>query len=240
MIEFIVYDDQKEFCLNVESEIEKVLKDKPITYKINMFTTYNKELGEIIEQNMTSKIYILDVDVPNSISGIDLARKIRKKDWDSIIILITSHIEYGYEALKAQIMLLDFILKQNNCAFELNKTLQKAIQKKNDKKVMMFENNGMTNRVYTDDILYIKKDVVDRKCVIKTTYNEIIVNKKINDFIDELDYRFYLSHRSCLVNTEKIEMVDWKNNIIYFDNGESTDYLSREKRKGLKEYVEII
>ena len=68
-------------------------------------------------------------------------------------------------------------------------------------------------------------------------YNQIFVNRNLSDFIDELDSRFYLSHRSCLVNTEKIKTVDWRSNIIYFDNNEYTDYLAREKRKGLKEYV---
>lgn len=237
MIEFIVYDDQKEFCYNMENCIKKVFSDKPVPYAIKSFTAYNKEFEEIIEQNMTSKIYILDIDVPNSVSGIDVARRIRKKDWNSIIILVTAHIEFGYEALKAQIMLLDFICKQSDCTNTLIKTIKKAVHKINDKKVMVFDNNGITNRVYTDDILYIKKDTIDRKCVIKTTYNEIYVNKNISEFIQELDSRFYLSHRSCLINTEKVRIVDWKNNIIYFDNDEYTDYLARERRKGLKEYV---
>ena len=79
-------------------------------------------------------IYILDIEIPDSISGIDIARKIRKKDWNSIIIFVTSHVEMGYEALKAQIMLLDFICKQNDCSNSLIKTLKKAINKVNDKK----------------------------------------------------------------------------------------------------------
>ena len=237
MIEFVIYDDQKEFCQKVEDTVEKVLEDSESEHTVRTFTSYNEEFEDIINQNMASKIYILDIDVPNSVSGIDVARQIRKKDWDSIIILVTAHVEYGYEALKAQIMLLDFICKQNDCDNNLVKTLKKAIHKIDDKKVLVFEFNGMTNRVYTDDILYIKRDSIDRKCIIQTTYNQIFVNRNLSDFIDELDSRFYLSHRSCLVNTEKIKTVDWRSNIIYFDNNEYTDYLAREKRKGLKEYV---
>lgn len=237
MIEFIVYDDQKEFCQKTEKAIKKAIEEKSITYSIKTFNSYTKEFEDTINQNMTSKIYILDIDVPNSISGIDVARRIRKKDWNSIIMMVTSHVELGYEALKAQIMLLDFICKQNDCTNTLIKTLKKAVNKVNDKKVMVFECNGITNRVYTDDILYVKRDSIDRKCIIQTTYNQIPVSKNLSEFIEELDSRFYLSHRSCLINTEKIKSVDWKNNIIYFDNNDSTDYLAREKRKGLKEYV---
>ena len=34
-----------------------------------------------------------------------------------------------------------------------------------------------------------------------------------------------------------IKSVDWKNNIINFKGGKSTDYIARDKKKGLKEYV---
>ena len=46
-----------------------------------------------------------------------------------------------------------------------------------------------------------------------------------------------MTHRSCYVNTSKIYKVDWKNNVIYFDNGATCELLSRDKKKGLKEYV---
>lgn len=55
--------------------------------------------------------------------------------------------------------------------------------------------------------------------------------------IENLDDRFYLCHRSCLVNTEKIRKVDWKNSSIFFDNGEVINLLSRDKKKGLRKYV---
>ena len=61
----------------------------------------------------------------------------------------------------------------------------------------------------------------------------------MNEVIDELDERFYLTHQSCLVNTQKISRIDFKNNTIYFQNGMSINLLSRDKRKGLKKYVGV-
>jgi len=173
-------------------------------------------------------------------SGIDIARKIRKSDWDSIIIFVTSHSELGYDALKANIMLLDFISKFDDCEENLEKVLLKAIQKINQKKVFSYDSAGISHRIYLDDILYVSRDSVDRKCVIKTTYNEVSVNKSLTEMIEELDDRFFCSHRSCLVNTEKIISVNWKDGIITFDTGESTYLLARDKKKGLKEYVSSI
>ena len=238
VIKFIVCDDQKEFRSTVIKSINKILMDNNIEYDVIEFEKYNKKFDDIVNNDMSSKIYILDIELNGSnISGIDISRRIRKNDWNSIIILVTSHSDLGYEALKAQIMLLDFISKFDNCSVNLERVLKKAIQKVDNKKVIVLESNSILHRVYLDDILYIIKDTVDRKCIIKTTYNEISVNKTMTEMVNEMDSRFYLTHRSCIVNTEKIKAVDWKENIIYFENDESIDLLARDKKRGLKEYV---
>lgn len=237
MITFVLYDDIKEFNDKTHALIDKVLKDTETKYQIKIFNKYNKELEKLITEDKTKKIYILDIEIPDSISGIELAKRIRKQDWESSITLVTSHVELGYEALKAQIMLLDFICKYNDWKTNLTKVIKIAIKQINNMKVIKFESSGITHRVYTDDILYVRRDSIDRKCIIKTTYNEFQINKSITEMGSYLDSRFYMAHRSCYVNTEQIRKIDWRNSIIYFNNGDTTDYLSRDKKKGLKEYV---
>ncbi len=239
MISFVVCDDQKEFCKKVRKIIDKTFMKNTVEYEIKEFDGYDSHMKQFIEQSYASKIYILDIELKNGISGIDIARKIRKNDWNSIIIMVTAHSDLGYEALKAQIMLLDFISKYDECEKNLTNVLKKAVNKIDCKKVLLFESYGISHRIYLDDILYVTKDTVDRKCIIKTTYGEFAVNKTMNQMIDELDQRFYLSHRSCLVNTDKIKDIDWKNNLIYFDQNDKIDLLSRDKKKGLKEIVSV-
>lgn len=239
MIKFVVYEDYKVFRKEIAMSIDKVMINNELEYEIAAFEKCNKELEQLIESDLSSKIYILDIEIENSTSGIDIARKIRQKDWNSIIIMVTSHSDLTYEVLKAQIMVLDFISKYDNCKENLEKALKLAIEKIDNKKVVVFEISNISHRIYLDDIVYIEKDTVDRKCIIKTTYNEIVVNKSMTEMIDMLDDRFFLSHRSCLINLEKIESVDWTNGIIYFQNGYSVDLLSRDKKKELKEYVGV-
>jgi len=236
MVKFVIYDDEKSFRNNIKESITNVMSELDIEYKIEEFDKYNNKMMKTINDD-SSKIYIMDIEIPGGMSGIDVARRIRTKDWNSIIILVTSHVDMGYEALKAQIMLLDFISKFNDCKDSLEKTVKKAINKIDNKKVLIFENSEMTYKVYTDDIIYILKDSIDRKCIIKTDYNEITVSETITSLSNMLDSRFFLSHRSCIVNTEKITMIDWKNGIVYFQNGDTIDYLARNKKKELKEYV---
>ena len=56
---------------------------------------------------------------------------------------------------------------------------------------------------------------------------------------EELDERFYKTHRACFVNLKRIESVNFKENIIYFENDKKIDLLSRNYKKGLKERLWI-
>lgn len=239
MIKFVVCDDELFFRKKISKVIDRLFMDNNIEYKIDEFSGYDKNFEQIINTNMDAKIYILDIEIKNSISGIDIARLIRKNDWKSIIILVTSHTELGYEALKAQIMLLDFISKYDECDKNLDNILKKAIKQVNRKKAISFKSNGVSYRVFINDILYVVKDSVERKCIIKTTYNEMTVNKTLTEMIELLDDRVYLTHRSCIVNTEEISYVDWNNCIIHFNNKDTIDLISRDRRKGLRDYVHM-
>ena len=236
MIKFVVYDDEKSFRNSIKESIKETVDKLEIEYCIEEFSKFDNKMLNTINDD-SSKIYIMDIEIPDGMSGIDVARRIRIKDWNSIIMLITSHVDMGYEALKAQIMLMDFISKFNDYKGSLERNIKKAVNKIGDKKILIFETSEMTYRVYIDDIVYILKDSIDRKCVIKTDYNEITVNETITSLLNLLDTRFFLSHRSCVVNVDKINMIDWKNGIIYFKNGDNIDYLARNKKKELREYV---
>ena len=235
-MEFVVCDDEKLFRSNVVKIIDKLFMNNDLIYDVKEFEKYDSSFEKLINTSKP-KIYILDIEMKNSISGIDIARKIRKNDWDSIIIIVTSHNELGYQALKAQIMLLDFISKYDECNKSLEQVLSKAMDLVNKKKVIRFETNGVFYVVYLNDIFYIERDTVDRKCIIRTSNGLVPINKSLTELERELGDEFYLSHRSCLVNKTNIRKIDWKNNIIYFSNGDTINLISRDKKKGFKEYV---
>ena len=92
MINFIVVDDFKEMTKKVELIINKIMMNNKVDYKIHIFEDYNKDFKNIMNEPLTNKIYLLDIET-KSASGIDVARVIRKTDLDSVIIFITAHEE---------------------------------------------------------------------------------------------------------------------------------------------------
>lgn len=239
MYKFIICDDEITFSKSIVRIVDSVFMKNDFDYSTIIFNEYNYNLEKIIKNHEFNKIYILDIEFKNGISGIDIARKIREHDWNSIIIMVTSHNEMGYEVLKAQTMVLDFISKFDNYKERLTSVIEKAINKINNQKVLCYKNRGITYRIDISNIIYILKEPQGKKCQIITTNGEYEIISSLNDIEQKLNNKFYFTHRSCIVNTEYIANVDWLNGVIMFKNGIKIDLLSRKRKKGLKEYVNV-
>ena len=206
------------------------MEKNKIEYKTHLYTDYNKKFDEIIDSKIPFKIYLLDIETPSG-SGIDVARKIRQKDVDSVIIFLTVHEELGNVILKNDLMFLSFINKFDNFKLRLNNSLKKALNLLKHKRIIKFTDRNIIYTINIDDILYLTKESYERKTVIKTDYTEFKVNKTLAELVKMLDDRFVQTHRSCYINDDRKVSIDKTNRIIYFDNGETTDLLSDKYRK---------
>ena len=108
------------------------------------------------------------------------------------------------------------------------------IRKVDSKKIISFKCNKELHHVKIDNILYVNKDNFSEKTKITTNDNEYLLRDSLSSIIERLDSRFIQTHRACYVNKDKIKSIDFKNNIIYFINDTSTDYLSRNYKKKLR------
>lgn len=236
MINFIICEDNKHVREINENIISRIAMPRDFNYVVHSFEKYNIKLKNIINTPSDVKVYILDLELPNK-SGIDIAREIRKIDWDSIIIILTSHDELEMKLLKDKLLIFDFISKFDNYEQRLNDTVNMIIKKVDVKKVLSFRCNKELHHVKYDNILYINKDTFTEKTRIVTIDNEYLVRDSLQNIVKKLDGRFYQTHRACYVNLEKIKTVDFKNNVVYFGHDKSTDYLSRNFKKGLRQQL---
>ena len=233
MINFIICDDNKYVRELNESIISRIAMPYDFNYSVHLYDKYSTKLKKLINSPSDIKIYILDLELPGK-TGIDIAREIRKVDWDSIIIILTSHDELELKVLKEKLLILDFISKFDDYEKSLSETLKMVIDKARTKKVINFKSNKELHHILQDDIYYIYKENYSDKSIIVTSNNTYTVSESLSSLMSKLDDRFYQTHRACCVNLNKISKVDFKENIIYFDNDKKTDYLSRNFKKGLR------
>jgi len=230
MVNIVLCDDNQKDKKNIIEIVKEFMNKNKIEFDIYEFEDYNKKFNEILERKLPSKIYLLDIETPSA-SGIDIARKIRSKDVDSIIIFLTAHEELGNIILKNELMFLSFINKFDNFKLRLNNSLKKSLSLLKHKRMIKFTDRNIVYTINIDDILYLTKESFERKTIIKTDYAEFKVSKTLYELVQMLDDRFVQTHRSCFINNDRKVSIDRTNRIILFDNGESTDLLSDKYRK---------
>ncbi|MBQ9072610.1 MAG: response regulator transcription factor [Bacilli bacterium] len=230
MINVIICDDNEKDRKNVIKVVKDFMSKNKKEYEIHLFDDYNKSFYKVVESKMPFKIYLLDIETPSR-SGIDVARDIRKKDVDSVIIFLTAHEELGNIVLKNELMFLSFINKFDDFENRLNNSLKKGLEILKHKNVIRFLDRSTLYTINTNDILYITKESFERKTIIKTDYTEFKVNNTLTEIISMLDDRFIQTHRACYINSDRKVKIDKIKRIITFDNGETIDLLSEKYRK---------
>ena len=237
MLRFIVCEDNKDFLGRVCNVVNKVMMPYNFEYKISKFTYYDKEVEEIIKRKNEQKVYILDIEL-GDISGLEIASEIRERDLESIIIFITSHPECKNDIFYSRLLALDYIPKDRLWSDRFENTLEYTIKAINRRRILTFEFNHNSYRVPFDDILYIEKVQDNQKCIINTeNNNQYEINTTITDLAAKLGPSFLQSHKSGIINIEKIKKINYADNTITFLNNKCVYLLSNRKKKELREYV---
>jgi len=233
MIKFILYEDNKNIMKKNHSIINKFMMRYNEDYRIYEFNKSNVELEKIIAEKEHIKIYLLDIEV-ESISGLDIARKIRGNDWNSNIIILTAHYELAFEAFKNRLLLLDFISKFNDYEKELLETLKIALNAANKKNVLTFFSERIRYQAKYENIIYITKEKGNRKTNIATTYAEFSTIKSLKEIEGMLDNRFIRINRNKIINKDYIEYYEKREKTLYLKDSKEIKFISNGKK--LKEY----
>ena len=78
----------------------------------------------------------------------------------------------------------------------------------------------------------------NQKCTIfMEDGNEYEIVSSISKLKEKLGASFYQTHKSCLVNVEKIKKINYHEGTITFNNNQTLYLLSTRNKKGLREYV---
>ena len=127
MLNFIVCEDDSKYRKSVERIITSYMMKNELEYEIHSFKDCDEKFMDIINTKLSFKIYILDIEMPSG-SGIDMARIIRNKDVDSIIIFLTGHQELIPIVMKNDFLFLSFINKFDDYENRLVKAIDRSLK----------------------------------------------------------------------------------------------------------------
>lgn len=237
MIKYIICDDNKEALEIANKAVTKAMMNYDVEYKVLKFTRYDDNLKEQINDELNTKIYILDIELP-IVSGLEIASEVRETDDDSIIIFVTAHPECKNDIFYSRLEAIDYISKYYRYEERIEDTIKHIMKKRYRNKTFSYSYNHVHNNLLYKEINYIEKEPLQNRCIIHlVNKDEKIIPKTILNIKKELAPMFFQSHKSCLINLDNIKYINFAKFTIYFKNGDSTNLLSHEARKELRKIV---
>lgn len=227
MINFIVVEDNPLHLEKTKKIIMSYMMKNDYPFDIKTFSKFSKELINTIKVGEHNTfIYILDFELPNT-NAIDISRTIRNYDWKSPIIVFSVNGGMALETFKQRLQILDFVNKQ----YEAEKNLHELFSKLRSHFKLTIKKK--TYIVDLENILYLYRDNYKRKTVLVTDFGEHMINDTLENIKSKLNNKFIYSHKSYIINTKRVSVLDWKNNDVIFDNGVRANILSKSRRKEL-------
>lgn len=227
LIKIAVVEDSPEDLSNCVALLEKYSSEKGLNFDIETFNS-----GDSFSMHYKSQYDFIILDINLSLSnGIDIARDIRLKDEEVIIMFATNLAKYathGYE-----VDAIDFALKPLSYAsfyLKLEKVM-KRLSSRDNSFIMVVCKDGMY-KLDISSILYI--EVISHDIIFHLTNGtEMVTSGTLKKYEEELKSHWFLRCNSCyLVNARKIRRVDKLD--IELVNGKMIS-ISHPKRKAFVE-----
>ncbi len=164
------------------------------------------------------------------LDGIESARKLRERDYDGLIIFLTSYSEKVFEAFEVKPF--DYLVKPVDES-KIYNTMKRAYQdiEQTANNFFSYSNKNITYRIPLSKIYYFESTGRITKLQLKT--ESILLYLKIGDIVVSLKNKnFFRCHKGFIVNFEHI--FQFSKNEIVMDNN-SKIFLSKLKYKEFSE-----
>ena len=231
MIKFIVIEDDKKYQAKVKEILKKITFDIDEEINISFYQKMTPKLREDILDKTDRKIFIIDIELENNYSGVQIAKMIRERDWESEIVFMTNHDKMFETVYRNVYKVFDFIEKFHYFESRLEKDIKEILKMNFDNKMFIYHGRNIDLQVFYREILYIYRETEDRKVIIVTSKNKFAISMSIQDSLEKLDDRFKMVHRACIVNTDRVQEFNWSKKYFVLDTGEKVYMLSKKYRK---------
>lgn len=225
MIKVVICEDQLNQQKLLEEYLNDILKNCTEVYEI---LTYKS--GEDLLNNYPKDvdIFLLDIQM-GSITGMDVARKIREIDKKSVeIIFTTSLIEYiqeGYEVRAYRYLLKP--IKYEDLKTHIVSCIREIEEMD---KNLVINNKSDIKRIKHSQIIYI--EIQKKDMTIHTISGDYLIKASMDKIEKEIDnVKFYRCHKSFLINLEYVDSLKQYSAIL--ENGEEVP-ISRHRFKDTK------
>lgn len=230
MISIAICDDSINMVNSLDESIKEYASNTNKEIRTFLFTD-----GIELLENFSSKfdIIFLDIKMPQ-MNGIEVAKKIREKDADVIIIFLTSLVQYALDGYKVNAS--NYLVKpitKKRLGSELERWIRKTEQ--NDEPYICFHNDNGNYKVLLKNVSYI--ETYNRNLLIHTGQQNIVCYWKMKDMENKVvPYGFARNHSSYIVNLFYVENIE--KNDVKLSSGERLPISKTKKKEFMEKLAE--
>ena len=225
-----ICDDEKRICAILAEKVGKICLDAEIiTYASGK---------ELLNADKLPDILLLDIRMPE-ISGMDVAKTLRDRDWRKILIFITGEEDQVFNSFDLQAF--HFLVKPvaDEKIKEVLDNAQKELERYGDisgkqDKYIEIQSGTAHIRINLSQLLYA--EVYDRKTILHMKKENIEYYGQLSVLENLVGKDFYRIHRSYLVNLKYVERYDRTS--VTLTGGDNIPISRREYDGFLKAYLE--
>lgn len=175
-------------------------------------------------------VVFLDI-LMGGMDGIETARYIRAKGWDSLIVFVTTEASYaveGYEVEAAGFLIKEEIQQERR----FNRLMQRLERQLQTEPMLDLSPYGYSLPIPAGSILYA--EVLDHNMLLHLEDRILTLRMTMTELKSLLaeDQRFVECHRGIILNLDAVDSTG--NGVFYLKNG-STVPVSRRKRAALEQ-----
>jgi DNA-binding LytR/AlgR family response regulator len=231
MIRCAICDNEYVSVKQITQKVECLLKDNRVVFDLRSYTS-SRDLYFDIYDGISFDIVLLDIDMPDY-NGIEIAKILKQKQPECLVIFLTSFRQYAVDAIELEIFR---YIPKDELDVRFEKYLMEAVTqiRELDERAYVINKKGLVERIPYKNIRYLKK--VGKYTSICCTNNiETKVRKPLNIVVEELDSpEFVIIDRGCAVNICYISKL--YDNDVYLKNGERLP-VSRSNMKSIHQII---
>ncbi len=231
MLNFIICDDDTTSVRAIEKALEKIIARKEVPSEITLATSEPQKVLEYVDHaKMTTEVtnvYILDIDLNYKITGLEIARRIRKVDTLAYIIFITGHLEFAMLTYKYKIKAFEYLTKPvsfddfSKCIADLMKDYNKlsSLMESDGNVYFPIKAGQIVHNVRINDIIYVEasgpKVIFHTPTAIIESYTSLTL---VYNALCGMSENFFRIHRTYVINLLHIKEINYYSFYVVLDN----------------------
>lgn len=212
MLSFAICDDNSNILNKLSHMLESLFIKHSLDAEITFQSTKANKLVSYIKENNID-VLILDINLHSDITGLEIAKEVRKTNKNCYIIFTTGYFEYALVAYKYKTF--DYLCKPITIE-RLEETILRLFEDATGSCKKYIRLDAKNTIIDENEVQYIKRDGM--KIIFHTDNRDYEVYSSFAKIQDKLPDNFVRCHKSFIANVNNITKLEPISNMIYFDN----------------------